>query len=68
IANAIKDEECPLIKNVAVTDVYEHDGAKSITTRLTFSHPERTLTREEVQKVADSIIETLKSKGINLKG
>ena len=68
IANAIKDEECSLIKNVAVTDVYEDEGAKSITTRLTFSHPERTLTREEVQKIVDSIIETLKSKGINLKG
>ncbi|MBQ9517319.1 MAG: phenylalanine--tRNA ligase subunit beta [Eubacterium sp.] len=68
IANAIKSANCTLIKNVAVTDVYEDDDAKSITTRLTFSHPERTLTREEVQAVADTIIETLKSKGINLKG
>lgn len=68
IAKAIKDADCPLIKNVAVTDVYEDDGAKSITTRLTFSHPEKTLTREEVQSVVDTIIEKLKSKNINLKG
>ncbi|MBE6817494.1 MAG: phenylalanine--tRNA ligase subunit beta [Ruminococcaceae bacterium] len=68
IAKAIKDADCQLIKNVAVTDVYEDDGAKSITTRLTFSHPEKTLTREEVQSVVDTIIEKLKSKNINLKG
>ena len=68
IAKAIKAADCELIKNVAVTDVYEDEGAKSITTRLTFSHPEKTLTREEVQSVVDGIIENLKAKGINLKG
>ena len=68
IANAIKSEDCSLIKKVEVTDVYEEDSSKSITTRLTFSHPEKTLTREEVQAVADDIIAKLKEKGINLKG
>ena len=68
IANAIRDENCVLIKNVAVTDVYDSDEGKSITTRLTFSCPVRTLTREEVQAVTDSIVEKLKEKGINLKG
>ncbi|MBE6720282.1 MAG: phenylalanine--tRNA ligase subunit beta [Ruminococcaceae bacterium] len=68
IANAIKNADCSLIKNVEVTDVYEAEEGKSITTRLTFSHPDKTLTREEVQSVADKIIDTLKSKGINLKG
>ncbi|MBR3149307.1 MAG: phenylalanine--tRNA ligase subunit beta [Eubacterium sp.] len=68
IAKAIKGENCDLIKNVEVTDVYEGEDTKSITTRLTFSDPEKTLTREEVQSVADRIIETLKAKGINLKG
>ncbi|MBQ7203069.1 MAG: phenylalanine--tRNA ligase subunit beta [Eubacterium sp.] len=68
ISNAIKDENCTLIKDVEVTDVYEDEGAKSITTRLTFSHPDKTLTRDEVQSVTDSIIAKLKEKGINLKG
>ncbi len=70
IAKAIAKTECTLIKKVEVTDVYEdeNDGTKSITTRLTFAHPEKTLKREEVQEVADKIIATLKEQGIALKG
>ncbi|MFR5875841.1 MAG: phenylalanine--tRNA ligase subunit beta [Eubacterium sp.] len=68
IANAIANAKCSLIKNVEVTDVYEDENTKSITTRITFSHPEKTLKREEVQEVADEIINDLKSNGIDLKG
>ena len=67
IANAIKQADCPLIKKVEVTDVYETPDGNSITTRLTFSHPERTLTREEVQSVSDKIVSNLEEKGIHLK-
>ena len=67
IANAIANTQSPLIRNVEVTDVYEDDSLKSITTRITFSHPEKTLKREEVQEVADSIIAELKKNGIDLK-
>lgn len=67
IAKAIENAECSLIKKVEVTDVYEDVNSKSITTRITFANPQRTLTREEVQTVADSIISDLKSKGILLK-
>lgn len=68
IAQAIRAAQSPLIKSVEVTDIYEGDDAKSITTRITFAHPERTLKREEVQAVADVIIDTLKQAGIELKG
>lgn len=70
IANAIKNAKCPLIKNIEVTDIYEDEngGSKSITTRITFSHPEKTLTREEVQTVTDGIINELKENNIELKG
>ena len=68
IAKAIADTKSMLIKNVEVTDVYEDEDSKSITTRITFSHPEKTLTREEVQAVADQIINSLKEKNIILKG
>lgn len=70
IAKAIEDAKSSLVKKVEVTDVYEdeNDNSKSITTRITFAHPERTLTREEVQAVADKVIETLKNAGIMLKG
>ena len=67
ISDAINAQNCELIKKVSVTDIYEDESGKSITTRIMFSHPERTLTREEVTEVADSIIECLKAKDILLK-
>ena len=70
IAEAVKLVNSSLIKKIEVTDIYddEADGTKSITTRLTFAHPEKTLTREEVQEVTDKIICALKEKNISLKG
>lgn len=67
IAKAIKAANSSLIKKVEVTDVYEDDNSKSITTRITFAHPEKTLTRDEVSEITDKIISTLKSDGIELK-
>ncbi len=67
VAKAIKKANSPLIKSIEVTDVYEDENGKSITTRIVFSHPEKTLKREEVQEVADKIVADLKSLGIELK-
>ena len=67
IGKAIENANCPLIKNVEVTDTYRDENGKSITTRITFSHPEKTLTREEVMDVANSIIDALAKDGITLK-
>ena len=67
IGNAIKTENCDLIKKVTVTDTYLDESGKSITVRMLFSHPERTLTREEVMEVAESIIERLAKENILLK-
>lgn len=70
IALAIAKTKCPYIKKIEVTDVYEdaNDGTKSITTRITFSSSDKTLTRDEVQEVTDQIIATLKEQNIELKG
>ena len=68
IRKAIENANSPLIKKIEVVDIYEDENSKSITTRLTFSHPEKTLKREEVQDVANAIIDTLSSQGISLKG
>ena len=43
------------------------ESGKSITVRLFFSHNERTLTREEVQAVVDSVVNDLSAQGIELK-
>lgn len=67
VAKAIENTKCELIKSVNVTDIYTDDSGKSITTKIVFAHNERTLTKEEVLKVTDSIINELSEKGINLK-
>lgn len=67
IGKAIEKVNCPLIKKVSVTDVYEDESGKSITVRLVFSHSDRTLVREEVMSVVDEIIELLKADGVCLK-
>ena len=64
---AVKEANSSLIKKLEVVDTYSDENSKSITARLTFSHPEKTLTREEVMAVADGIIARLESKGIALK-
>lgn len=67
IARAIESAKCDLIQSVGVVDTYQDASGKSITTRLTFAHPERTLTRDEVMSVADSIIDMLAKEDIPLK-
>ena len=67
IAEAVKAAECPLIKSVDVVDTYTDDNGKSITVRLLFSHPEKTLTKEEVGTVVNEIVKTLDGQGIKMK-
>ncbi len=67
IADAIANANCALIKNVKVVGTYIDDAGKSITLRITFSHPERTLTKEEVLQVVNGIVDELEVKNIKLK-
>lgn len=67
VANAIEAVASPLIKKVAVIGRYADEAGKTITIRLTFVHPERTLVREEVAAVVDSIVNSLQNSGIKLK-
>lgn len=67
ISKAIENAKSALIKKVEVVDTYTDDTSKSITTRITFSHPEKTLTREEVMEIVDGVIASLEEKGIALK-
>lgn len=67
IAKAIEQANCSLIKKTKVVDTYTDEKSKSITVRITFAHTERTLTREEVTKVTDKIIDTLKEEKIALR-
>ena len=67
IRDAINAANCALIKSVGVVDTYADESGKSITVRILFSHPERTLTKEEVNAVASDIVKALSEQGINLK-
>lgn len=67
IGKAIEAADSPLIQKVEVVDTYRDAAGKSITTRLTFSHPEKTLTRDEVMGVVDEIIAALAKENIALK-
>ena len=67
IGKAIQNANCELIKNVQVVDTYRDDNGKSITVRLTFSNPAKTLTTDEVMEVANGIIDALAKENIALK-
>ncbi len=67
ISKAIENAKCPLIKNVSVADVYSDESGKSITVRVVFAHPERTLTKEEVLDVVNGIVAELDAQNIKLK-
>ena len=67
IAKAIENQNCPLVKGISVVDTYTDENGKSITVRILFAHPERTLTGEEVKEVTDAVIAELKADGIELK-
>ncbi len=67
ITKAIENQECELIKGIKVVDTYADENGKSITVRIAFAHPERTLTGEEVKAVTDKIISDLSAQNIALK-
>ena len=67
IGEAVKAANCPLVKNLEVVDTYKDENGKSITVRITFADPEKTLTREEVMTVVNGIVENLEAQGIALK-
>lgn len=67
IGAAIQKVNSALVRKVSMTDIYEDAQGKAITVRLLFADKEKTLTREEVNDVVDSIINTLKAENIALK-
>ena len=67
INEAVNNANCPLIKGIDVTDIYVDESGKSITVRIYFAHPERTLTKEEVLEVVNGIVADLEGKNIKLK-
>lgn len=67
ISEAIKNVNSSLINKVEVIDIYDDGNSKSIAVRIHFSHPERTLKRDEVSHITDEIIDKLKELNIELK-
>ena len=67
IAAAIDASGSKLIRAYRVVDVYTDGEKKSISVRIEFNAGDRTLQRDEVMKVADSVIDALAAQGIALK-
>ena len=67
IKAAIEGANCPLIQKVKVVDLYQGEDGAAISVRIYFGCKDRTLTREEVTAVSDSIVATLEAQGICLK-
>ena len=67
IAQAVAEANSPLLQKITVVSTFQDAQGKSISVRLYFSHPDRTLTSEEVQQVMDNIIANLAARGHNLK-
>ena len=67
IAKAIENANCSFIKDVKVVDTYADENGKSITIRITFSHPEKTLSKEEVLGIVNLMVSELESQNIKLK-
>ncbi|MCR4741199.1 MAG: phenylalanine--tRNA ligase subunit beta, partial [Lachnospiraceae bacterium] len=67
IRNEIDSLKIDSLKNIRIIDIYDAELVKSITVRLGFSLPDRTLTGEEVQEAVDRILEKLSKLDIRLK-
>lgn len=67
IKEAITLINSELVKKTSVVDTYNDANGKSITIRIVFSHPERTLVKDEVMAIVNELIAKLESKGIKLK-
>ena len=67
IAKAVEAVNSPLLQKIAVVSTFADAQGKSISVRLFFSHPERTLTSEEVQQVMDAVVARLNEAGYRLK-
>lgn len=67
IKEAIELINSELIKKTSVVDTYQDASGKSITIRIVFSHPDRTLVKDEVMAIVNDLIAKLESKGISMK-
>ena len=67
IAQAVAAANSPLLQKIAVVSTFQDLQGKSISVRLYFSHPDRTLTSEEVQQVVDTVVANLNQAGYRLK-
>jgi phenylalanyl-tRNA synthetase beta chain len=55
------------LRDIALLDIYNGESGESVTFRFTFSAPDRTLTKAELQPALDSIAERFAALGATLK-
>ncbi len=67
IGAAIREINSPIVAKVSVVDTYVDETGKSVTVRILFADKSKTLTREEVSAVTDTLIDMLKQQNITIK-
>ncbi len=67
IKSTAKDSAGALLSDVKVADVYTADGVSALTLRFSFVSDERTLTKQELQPVVDTVTAALLPCGLTLK-
>lgn len=67
IGKAIKEINSPIAAKVSVADTYTDEIGKTVTVRILFADKSKTLTREEVSAVTDTLIDMLKQQNITIK-
>ena len=68
IEQAFKANPNETLKKISLVDVYEAEGTKSITVRLHFVSPVKTLSKPEVQSYIDEVLSALAKNNIVLRG
>lgn len=67
IKNSWESLNIPELCSARVIDTFELAGVRSITVRLSFSSPDRTLAMEEIQAHIDAVLANLSKIGVSLK-
>lgn len=67
IGKALKEINSPIAAKISVADTYADEIGKTVTVRILFADKSKTLTREEVSAVTDTLIDMLKQQNITIK-
>ena len=67
VSDAVRKAGGTLLSDLRVLDVYENENGQTITLRLTFSSPERTLAKAELSDATEAVAAAVKPLGMTFR-